>query len=317
MTWSPVVDDPLGLALGLGQAFGLDQFNLGRDQDLVAKPRGDALLQGGQGSHVLDEVLVLELHLDLDLVHIPHPVEFDQIVLADLGHGHEDGLHLHGIDVDALDDDHVVAASGDAVDAPVHPAAGTGTGQKAGQVPGAVADDGHALAAERGHDQFPEFAVRDRSRSRDSRSRRCRRLPQVHAVLFRALEATPGPFISESRRNVDLHVVDGSSDAWPPRYRARPRPGRSGWQVPGSLPISRNHIGQVQGVGRDDVHGRDVEIHNELDLTHAVAGPGRDGQAAQALGAVVDARRGEQPVAGHVLEDVRGPDCRPCTCTWP
>jgi hypothetical protein len=31
----------------------------------------------------------------------------------------------------------------------------------------------------------------------------------------------------------------------------------------------------------------------------------------------VDARRGEQPVAGHVLEDVRGPDCRPCTCTWP
>ena len=69
------------------------------------------------------------------------------------------------------------------------------------------------------------------------------------------------------------------------------------------------HGSQVQRVGRDDVDGRYLEVLQELELTLGVAGAGRDGQAAQALGAVVDAQAaGEEAVARHVLKGVLGPD---------
>src|SRR5712692_1009305 len=55
-----------------------------------------------------------ELHLDRHGVHGSVTGEYDLIVRGEPGKAHEKGLDLGGIDVDAADDQHVIATPGDA-----------------------------------------------------------------------------------------------------------------------------------------------------------------------------------------------------------
>ena len=51
-----------------------------------------------------------------------------------------------------------------------------------------------------------------------------------------------------------------------------------------------------------------LKVFQKLELPLGIARPGRDGQAAQPFGPVMDAKAtGEEPVAGHVLKGVLGP----------
>ena len=76
-----------------------------------------------------------------------------------LGHLEECGLDLAREHVDAVDDEHVVGAGGDAV----HDAHGASArallGVEAGEVARAVADHGRAAAGDGGEDEFAQLAV--------------------------------------------------------------------------------------------------------------------------------------------------------------
>ena len=64
------------------------------------------------------------------------------------------GLDLRGEDVEALDDEHVVAAPTDPPNPPQRAAARARLGHDGRAVPRAVTDQRHGLFAERGEDQF-------------------------------------------------------------------------------------------------------------------------------------------------------------------
>ena len=67
----------------------------------------------------------------------------------------------------------------------------------------------------------------------------------------------------------------------------------------------------MQGIARDDVDDRRLEILHELDLALAVPGSRRNDEAADLLGPVVEAQApGEEAVGHHVLEDVVLPHAR-------
>ena len=68
------------------------------------------------------------------------------------------GLDLRGEDVDAADDEHVVAAPADAPHAPQRRPHGQARHQR-GDVAGAIADHRHGLLAERGQHQFAFLAI--------------------------------------------------------------------------------------------------------------------------------------------------------------
>ena len=131
--------------------------------------------------------------------------------------------------------------------------------------------------------------------------------PDVQAVLLEAFEADAGAVhFGEAVGVVDLDVekfLDAPAEAF--RVGLGADDGDAQGQLAGILAHLAQALAQDEGVGRQDVgHGR-VEVPDELDLAQRVAGAGRNGHAAEALGAGVDAEAArEQAVAGHVLEDV-------------
>ena len=130
-----------------GQGIVLYEFDLGRDEDFVLEGAGDGLLKAAQHAHVFHKALLADFDLYLHGVLEAVALKDDDIVLTHFGVGHEHALDLHGIDVHALDDDHVVGAAKDAVDAAVLAAAGTVAGDDPGEIAGPVAQDGHPVAA--------------------------------------------------------------------------------------------------------------------------------------------------------------------------
>ena len=101
-----------------------------------------------------------------------------------------DLLDLHGVDVDALDDEHVVRAAENTVHAAMPAPAGAAPGEEAGEVARTVAQDGHTFAAEARHHEFAHLAVRHGlARGGVNDFGDIGVLPDVQAVLRQALEA--------------------------------------------------------------------------------------------------------------------------------
>lgn len=95
-----------------------------------------------------------------------------------------------GVDVHPLDDEHVVRPAQNTVNAAVLAATGAEARQKAGQVAGTVAQNGHALTAQTGHDQLAHLAIgQGCARLRVHNFGDVGVLPDVQAILFQALEA--------------------------------------------------------------------------------------------------------------------------------
>ena len=297
-----------GLAFAAGQAVALHQFHTRRHQDLVTQPLGDGFLQALQAAHVFHEVFVANLHLHAHNVADAVVLQQDAVILPHFGEGHDDLLDLHGIDIDTLDDEHVVRAAQDAVDAAVMTAAGTFPGQETGQVAGAVTQDGHALTAQAGHDQFADLAVGHGLAGPGIHDlRQVRILPDMQAVLVLAFKGhARAVHLGEAVRVVGLHVEE-FFDTAPEFHRIGLGPHHGDAQ--GKVARIFAHIAQMlakdERIGRQDMGDRGPEVLGQLDLAARVAGAGGDGHAAQALGAEMDPQApGEQTVTGHVLEHI-------------
>ena len=91
------------------------------------------------------------------LVHAGPRRELQAEVRGELLDAEHDLLDLRGEQVHAAQDDHVVVAPGDLLDA-AH-ARSRGAGQQPGEVAGAVPDDREGLLGERGEDELAHLAV--------------------------------------------------------------------------------------------------------------------------------------------------------------
>ena len=232
--------------------------------------------------------------------------EHELVVAAQLVVAQQHLLDLGGEDVHAADDQHVVAAPGDLVDAP-HRAAGAG--QQAGEVAGAVADHRHRLLGERGEHQLAAFAVGQHlSGDRVDDLGVEVVFPDVRAVLVadelagHARAHDLGQAIHVDRVDAQ-HALDLGAHLVGPRLgaeHAQPQRGRGRVE-----PHALHRVGQRQHVGRRGHDHRGAELLDELDLLLGVAAAHRDHRGAERLAAVVGAEAaGEEAVAVGVEDDV-------------
>ena len=70
-------------------------------------------------AHALGGARVVRFDLDGELVEAAAPLDHELVVRRDVGQADEHRLDLRRIDVDAADDQHVVVAPGDALEARV------------------------------------------------------------------------------------------------------------------------------------------------------------------------------------------------------
>ena len=118
---------------------------------------GHLALEFFQSGVFVGEGFGLELALQQHGVGAVLAVQSNQVVVAQLRHLHENPFNLDGEDIAALDDEHVVGASPDAVDAPIIKDTASGKAelyinldQKIGEVPmvaGASVERSGVLAA--------------------------------------------------------------------------------------------------------------------------------------------------------------------------
>src|ERR1035438_3070689 len=151
------VDDAFGFAFGYRQGAGREQVQLGRDPCFGFEFLDELVLEGGQ---VLDlSVEPSSGQLDLN-GHVVQALDDDDVVAANLREGHQHALYLLREDVHAADDEHVVGAARDAVEPAMGAPALARLGNDGGDVPGAIAEDGHGFALEGGQDQLAGLAFR-------------------------------------------------------------------------------------------------------------------------------------------------------------
>ena len=115
------------LAFGAGQELYCTSSTLGVMRISSLRARAMVFLKAAQHA-CLPKALLADFDLHLHGVLEAVALKDDDIVLTHFGVGHEHALDLHGIDVHALDDDHVVGAAKDTVDAAVLAATGTVAG---------------------------------------------------------------------------------------------------------------------------------------------------------------------------------------------
>ena len=107
----------------------------------------------------ITQVLVfsLEFNVNVDAVQIAITIQMDLIALCKVFYFKNLFFDLGREHVDAANDQHVIAAPGDLVQAPHRPRS---TWQQACQVAGTVADHGQGLLAQGGEHQFAHLPVR-------------------------------------------------------------------------------------------------------------------------------------------------------------
>ena len=209
-------------------------------------------------------------------------------------------LQLRREDVDAANDQHVVAASADAIHPP-H--AARGARQQAGQIAGTVADHRQGLFGQGGEQQLAVFAIRQRRAVvRVDYFRIEMVLPDGRAVGgFQTLHRHPRPH--HFRKAVDIQGCDPETTLDFRPHRQRPRlgaeyanPQRAAAGIAAHLPLQ--FFNQVQAVGgRDHNHIR-LKIADQLRLFFRLAAGHRDHRGPQTLRAVVRAKAaGKQAVA--------------------
>ena len=304
------INDAHGLALALRQGVLGHEADLRGDEDLVAQLAGDLPAECLEFGVVID-VEVFHLHVYDHGVIAVHGLEGDEVVGGKLLELHQDGLDLDREDVDALEDDHVVAAALHAVEADMVASAGAFTRQDAGQVARAVAQQRHGLTLERGEHELTDLSVGNGLEGVGIDDfDDVVVLPDVHAVLLGALEGNArAAHLRHSEGVVGLdaeHVLDALARIF--RMGLSADHERAELRVFAGIdtPLD-HHFMQTGSIRRDGVHHGRTEIREELELAQGVAGSRRDGQHANFLGTVLEAEAaGEHAVAGGVLEHVLG-----------
>ena len=212
-------------------------------------------------------------------------------------------LDLRGKEVDAADDQHVIAAAHDLAHAPHAARRGR---QQAREVPRAVADDRQGLLRQRGEDQFALAAVRQhfaRVRIDDLGVEVI--LPDHRAVL--GLHALTGHARAHHlAQAIDVHGLDAGAALDVAAHLLGPRFGAEDAHLHRhhrrvlalAAELLHDHL-HVAGGDHDDVG---LEVLDQLHLLFGLPAAHGDDGAAQALGPVVRAQTArEQTVAiGHM-----------------
>ncbi len=218
---------------------------------------------------------------------------------GDTGGAQHDLLDLAGEHVHTAQDEHVVTPPGDLLDA-----AEGRTGrprQQPGEIPRAVADDGHRLARERGEDQLAALALgHHRVRHRVDDLRQEVVLPHMQPVLgLHALLGDAGAH--HLRQPVDVHgvqiepLLDLAAHLLRPRLGAEDAHAQGGGARVDALAFEL--VEQGEHVGRGDHDDLGPEVLDDPHLARGHPARGGDDRAAGPLGAVVRAETaGEQAV---------------------
>src|SRR5690606_37704263 len=243
--------------------------------------------------------LVLQFAADLHLIEVVGARDDDLVDTVEDRVAQDLFLDLGGEYVHPPDDQHVVAAAGDAAHAPE--AAGS-RGQQPGEVAGAVAHDRQGFLGERSEDQFAFLAVGHRLTGGGVDDFRIEMVfPDHRAVLgFDALRSDARAH--DFGQPVDVHGIqpqlafDLGAHAVAPGFGAED-PDLQGNVVGGdSLPVE--FFRDDQGIGRR--HHDDVgpQVHDQLHLFLGLPAGHGDDRTAGALRAIVGAQAaGEQAVA--------------------
>ena len=186
----------------------------------------DVVLQllRGRVARLLAAVGELGAHLDVDrqFVEVAGPRHFERVVRLEFGLPQDQFLDLRREQVHAADDQHVVRAAGDLLDAPHRP---RGRRQQARQVARAIADHRQRFLGERREDQFALLAFRQHLaglRIDDLRIEVV--LPDRQPVLgLDALLRDPGT--DDLRQAVDVDRVERGLRLDRVAHRRRPRLG--------------------------------------------------------------------------------------------
>ena len=222
----------------------------------------------------------------------------------------QDLLDLGRKQVDAADDQHVVAAPGHLL----HASHGTRRArQQPGEVAGAVANHRARFPGERGEDQLPHLAVGQHLAGRRVDDLGVEVIfPDVEPVL--ALHALGGDAGADDlRQSVDvqrLHVEAGFDLA---AHRVGPRLGAEHadlQRAPSRVqPLTGELVRDRQHVRRGHGDHPGLELVDELHLARGQSAGDGDHGAAETLGAAVKAETaGEQTVAVRDLHHVARPD---------
>ena len=289
-----------GLALGHGECAFLYELDLWCEQDFVLKC---SLYVAGHFLQLWIGVGVesVELYFHGHDVAVVDCVEGDEVVGAEAWVLDEDFLYLHWEDVDALDDEHVVGAALDAVDAAVCAPAGALAGQYACEVAGAVAQDWHHGAVEGGDHHLSHLSVGHWLEGVGVYNLEYVVVfPKVHAVLLFALEGYSGSVHLCHAEGVvgfhSEHALDALSllfGVWLCSYDECAEAGGGGVYA-----FALEHFCHVDGVGWYGVEACCTEVAYKLDLSLGVACGGGHGGGSEFLGAVLESESaGEHAVS--------------------
>ena len=305
----PVVDDAPHLADGPFDAARVDNVDGHRHADVVLHQfaqRGTSLIP----HHRIDAWAAL--HPDRQLVHPTGPGKVALEVRRERRHPQDEFLDLRGEEVHPAENDHVIAAPGDLLDAPHRP---RGSGQQPGQVSGAVAHHRHRLLRQRGENQLPVGPIGQYlpgDRVDDLREEMV--FPDVQSILgVDAFDSHARP--DDLRQPVDVDGVHIQPGLHFQPHVVRPRLGTEDAQFQGGLgridTLPLHLVDHRQHVRRGDHDEVRFEIPDQRHLAFGHAPGNRDDRTTQPLRAIMGTQpAGEKAVPVGDVRPVTGPAAR-------
>src|SRR2546425_4073850 len=236
-------------------------------------------------------------------------VQHDLVLVAEPGLAQQHLLDLARVEVHPLEDDHVVGAAAQAIEAQHRPAAvARGARDDAREVVRAISHERQSLTGERRDHQLTLDAVgQDTARGRVHDLDMIMILPDVDAGAGRAVDAEAGA--ARLRHPDDVEGADGELPLDPSPQLIGPHLGAEDPDAQRERaevePLFAGDFEQPQRVRRDGgEHGR-AQVTHQLELEQRAAGADGHDHRAQSLGAVMEAEAtGEQPERRRDLDDV-------------
>ncbi|GAF26231.1 acyl-CoA synthetases (AMP-forming)/AMP-acid ligases II [Moorella thermoacetica Y72] len=267
-----------------------------------------AFFQIFQAPDFIGEKGFRDFYFDLQGIQGTLAVDDEEVVGFGPPHLQEDALHLGGEDIDPADDEHVVGTTGEAGYPRVGAAAGTGSGDQAGDIPGAVTDDRQGFLGEGGNHQFAPLA-----RGQLLPGHRIDNFNQkvvgkdMETVFLLALNPHPGA--DNLAQAVDVDGADAQALLDLLAHAFRPGFGTEDPAAElyflGFDPHLRHYFRDMQGIGRSTGQdGATIVLHDHYLALGVAAGNWNYG-GPQAFGAVVDSQAaGKEAIPVGVLNDI-------------
>ena len=295
------------LALAVFEAVGLDESDLGVEADRGLQLVLDLRAEFFEFGHVVGEETVFDFDGDFKGIGVADTVDGHEVVRCDAVDVEQSRFDLGREHVDALDDEHVIGTSLEALDAGHGAAAFAFLILETGDVSRPVTDEGLALFGETGDDEFAFGALRKLLaglRVDDFRQEVV--FPDVEASVEIAVRGDAGTgdlrqavnvvgFDVETSLDLLAHLVGPGFGAVDGAFQ------RDLIDAAGRLEFFRD----VQQIGRRTADDGRFAVDQHVDEFLGVAGTHRDDQSAEFLGTVVSAEAaGEQAVAVRDQNDV-------------